>query len=155
MWDYPYVLPDLLVALIFLACYLAMPRLQNRRDRTFLRLFALLIACLTFDIVGGWICAHTPFLTAALALHWIYCAFFPLIAYAFLRFTIDILSLTPEEAPHMVGWARGAVIAVEILTLAGVLMGTTVRIDGGAVRYGRLHFLPNLCSSLRRFCCCA
>lgn len=145
MWDYPYVLPDLLAGLIFLACYLYMPHLINRRNRTFLRLFVLLTAALAFDIVGGWMCDHTPFRTAAVAVHWIYCSFFPLIAYFFLIFVMDVLRLTPEEAPHMTTAARVAVIAAEILTFSSVLTGSASGGEGDVVRHGVMHAALNAC----------
>lgn len=133
MWDYPYVLPNLLVSLIFLACYLSMPHLHNRRNRTFLQLFVLLTAAMSVDIVGGWVREHAPSQAFPLVLDLAYRAFFPAVAYAFLMFTADVLRLKPEDAPRLAFVARAVLIAVEALTLSG------------AVRNGPLRFLINLC----------
>ena len=118
MDDYPSVISNLLVLLIFPVGYLSMPRLQNRRNRVFVGLMTLQILIQPFDFAVGWTDAHAS--AWAIAARTAYAALSLISAYCFFLFTEEVLRLKPQDAP----WRRlspVALIVSEIVTLAVTL----------------------------------
>ena len=137
MDDYPNVISNLLVLLIFPAGYLSMPRLKNRRNRVFVGLVTLQILIQPFGFAVGWTDTHAS--AWAIPARTAYAALSLIGPYAFFLFTEEVLRLKPEDAP----WRRlspVALIASEIVTLAVTLTDRTGR------AYVCLNLFAALCS---------
>ncbi|MBR4211037.1 MAG: hypothetical protein IKR84_01435, partial [Oscillibacter sp.] len=120
MSDYPGVIANLLILLIFPIGYLSMSRLKNRQNRIFVGLLALQIAVIPFDFAVGWTEAHPSVLAFPARMG--YSLLSLLCAYWFFLFTAEVLRLKPGEA----SWRRFSplvLIASEVLTLTAAATG--------------------------------
>ncbi|MBQ6987413.1 MAG: EAL domain-containing protein [Oscillibacter sp.] len=120
MSDYPGVIANLLILLIFPVGYLSMPRLKNRQNRVFVGLLTLQIAAIPFNFAVG--LAETHLSAWAFLPRVGYSLLSLLCTYWFFLFTVEVLRLKPEEAP----WRRFSplvLIASEVLTLTAAATG--------------------------------
>lgn len=134
MQDYPYILSNLLVLLIFLSCYLSMPHLKNVQNRFFLALLASQAALFLFGIAGGCVPASMAFFPRLA-----YFALFPVVAYGYGMFNAEILRLKPNRLARRA--SRTAFVVAEIVTLSGLV----IRPDGDVIEAGPLYHFPALC----------
>ena len=145
MWDYPCMISNFLILLIFVVSYLSMPRLRNRRNQIFVRLLILLGAVSLLSI-----CAHyaheSASASAAFLLHLAYCALLPVVAYGYLLFIVYALRIRPADAPRWALASRAAAIIAEAVTLSSVFTGAVVRRDPALeTLHGPLYPVLNLC----------
>ena len=145
MWDYPCMISNFLILLIFVVSYLSMPRLRNRRNQIFVRLLILLSANALLSV-----CAHyaheSASALAAFLLHLAYCALLPVIAYGYLLFIVYALRIRPADAPRWARASMAAALIAEAVTLSSVVTGAVVHWDPGAeTLHGPLYPILNLC----------
>ena len=120
MSDYPYVLANLFVLLIFPLGYLSMPRLKNRQNRIFVHLLIFQILVPPLDFAAGWAEAHTA--TWAIPALLAYSAMTLLGACWFFLFTADILRLKAGDTLWL-RFSPAALIVSEAVTLCAVGFG--------------------------------
>lgn len=116
MSDYPYVVANLFVLLIFPLGYLSMPRLKNRQNRLFVCLLIFQILIPPLDFAAGWALENAA--TWATPARIAYSVLTLLGSYGFFLFTTNILRLKPEDA----SWRRFSPLVLFLsaaLTLTG------------------------------------
>ncbi len=93
MWNFSYVIPSLLVLVIFMGHYFALPRIPIRINQTFIRLVVVEFLVLTTDIVSTWACINFATLPVWLLyfLNSAYFVVFFLRAYIFFLVTANVL----------------------------------------------------------------
>ena len=141
MSDYPGVIANLLILLIFPIGYLSMPRLKNRQNRIFVGLLALQIAVIPFDFAVGWTEAHPSVLAFPARMG--YSLLSLLCAYWFFLFTAEVLRLKPGEAP----WRRFSplvLIASEVATLTAAALGRATLMYGFLSLFAALYSAASL-----------
>ena len=143
IWSFPYLISNLLVLLVFLGYYLAMPRLNNRRDRAFLALLSSQAAVMVLSIaidaqrLGEW----TPHSFTLSALYTGWCVLFLFNSFCSLLFTACILGLRAEEYPRQFWAASSIFLLSEAVMLSNGLTHAVYTLDGGVFRPGPLYWL--------------
>lgn len=147
MRDYLYLLPNLLVLLIFIGHYFSMPHLRNRRNGIFLQLLTLQTLVPTLDFISGG--ANADAITvpdnALFLLNLLYCVLLIARAYWQFEFAIDILRLKASDAPIRTWLCRSAFLVGEAVALSNPLTGAIFRIVDGRFLKGPLNFVPSAC----------
>lgn len=93
MWNFSYVIPTLLVLVIFMGYYFGLPRIPIRINHTFIMIVVVEFLVLTTDIVATWACINYATLPVGLLylLNGAYFIAFFLRAYSFFYFTVNVL----------------------------------------------------------------
>ncbi len=147
MWNYNYILTSLLVLLVLLCHYLAMPRANIRINRTFIQLVNVQLGTLLFDLFSSRVDEDFAFIPA----YWLYIlnmAFFVFYlarAFWFYRITCDILHIRPEKEPRK-GLLVASVFGVsELIALSSFFTGAVFRIGEMGYERGPAYSVLYVC----------
>ncbi len=146
MWNYNFLLPSILVLVIFLVYYLSRPRLPIRLNRAFLAVLTLDLATIALDYMSSRACeqyAVLPVITVDV-LNMLFFVFYLARAYAFYRFTADALHIASGRD----GWnvAAAAVFAgCELVLLSSFITGAVYTVNETGYHRGPLYDIIYVC----------
>lgn len=143
MWNYNYIIPSIMILLVFLIYYVMRPKLPVRRYTTFVVLLLIDLATVYFDYTSS--VADEAFLqhsrTLLYALNMAYFVFFIARACCFTFFTMNVLE-PYQRVSKMTKHLAIAVLAVsEIITLSSPFTGAVFIIDGEGYHSGSFYNL--------------
>lgn len=143
MWNYSYILPSMMILLIFLLYYFLRPRLPVRMNRTFVVLLLVDFGTILFDYISTKVDeAYMNFSVPGLYVaNMVFFVFFMARPFYFAQFNFDVL----EDHGPLPSFFRRSIqilcIAVELITLSSVLTGAIFYVDDTGYHSGSLYIL--------------
>lgn len=147
MWNYSYIIPSIIILLIFLGYFFLQPRLPIRMNRFFVFLLAVEMATLGADYISTR--ADETFMDHSIAmlyvLNMLFFVFFILRIYLFARFTIDRIDDECGVSSWMLRLAPLVCAAVELVVLSSPMTHAVFYIDAGGYHSGPMYDILHFC----------
>ena len=143
MFDYSFMLPNILILGILLLFYFLRPRLRTRRNRTFFGLLALECLVILFDLLASYADENYAY-TAGWLINFLNTGFFLFFltrTYWFFRFTTDLLGLLPEDKPVVKWIARSLFILSALIAFSSSATGAFFTVAEDGYHHGPLYEL--------------
>ena len=146
-WDFSYVIPSLLILVIIMGYYFALPRLPIRLNKTFLTILIVEGIVIFFDMIASWACNMYEILPAWLLvmLNSIFFLGFTVRVFLFFEITTIILRLDVWKNKLMAAVVCAPYVIMQLITLVGVVKGTIFYVDDNGYHRGPLHFMIYVC----------
>lgn len=148
MWNYNFVIPSILVLLIFMLYYFIRPRLPIRMNYTFLNLLMVDIFTILFDFVSSKADeAHLRFSVPLLYfLNLGYFVFYLARIFWFYLFTLDVLNLHGKPRRWIYQLTPLVFAFSELVTLSSPITHAVFSIDAEGYHRGPLYNILYVCS---------
>ncbi len=141
MWNYNYIIPSIMILLVFLVYYVLRPKLPVHRNSTFVILLLIDLATVYFDYTAS--VADESFTehsqTTLYALNLGYFVFFIARAAWFAFFTMDVLDQYTTVNRSIRKLTALVLAAAELVTLSSPVTGAVFSIDGSGYHSGYLY----------------
>ena len=146
-WDFSYVIPSLMILVIIMGYYFALPRLPIRENKTFLTILIVEGVVIFFDIISSWADNMYEVLPAWLLVLLNSVFFFSFIIRIFLFFEITTIILRLDFWKNKLMAIIGIIpyFCELLLVIVGLKFGTIFYIDDTGYHRGPLHFTIYVC----------
>ena len=147
MWNYHYVVPSVLVLIVFVIYYFIMPRLDIKMNHTFLWILAVECMVMLADIVSSRADEQYAAVPVWLlyVLNMLFFVLFELRAVLFFRFTADILRLDREKEAWKIRAYEMVFYVSELITVSSFFTGAVFRITEDGYQRGPLYDILYVC----------
>lgn len=150
MWNYSFVLPDLLLLFIFAVYYFAHPRLPIKINHSFLRILIADFLVITSDIIASRVLEHpqyfSPFVLRLLNV--IYFLLFHYRIFSFFILTEDVLGIRRHRTNFIYILSNLAFALFELIALSNLCLDTIFSIsDQGAYSRAWAYNVIYLCAA--------
>ncbi len=141
MWNYSYVLPSLLILVVFMGYYLMLPRIPIRLNRTFLKIVLIEAVVMIADFVSTWACINYEILPGWILyfLNDLYFVSFYIRAYMFFLFTATVLRLDLNTSWLSDRLVQIPVVLVSLITLTSSVTHLIFYFDAEGYHSGPLY----------------
>ncbi len=149
MWNFSYTVPSLLVLIMIMGYFFALPRIPIRLTRAFIKLVCIETAVLVTDIWSTWACINYAALPSAVVYlsNDLYFIFFFLRAYAYFLFTACVLRTSFSYATEKKILALIPVIALSLVVISSFRTHMFFYIDETGYHSGAMYMLLYVLSS--------
>ena len=146
-WEFSYVIPSLMILVIIMGYYFALPRLPIRVNKTFLTILIVEGIVTFFDMISSWADNMYEVLPALLLvlLNSVFFLTFNIRVFLFFDITTIILRLDFWKHKFMAFIGCIPYLVTQLIAIVGVVEGTIFYIDDTGYHRGPFHFVIYVC----------
>ena len=147
MWNYSYIVPTLMVLVVFLGYFFLKPKLPLRINRTFLMILLNEIAVVLLDITASYADEHYDGLPAAVLylLNMAYFVCYLFFGFLYFRFSANLVRMKKGRVTAVDRLAVVILIVSELITLSSFFTGAVFSVTGEGYQKGALYEVLYVC----------